>query len=317
MRFIRLLPPLLSLALPTLLCAKLEITPATIDLGKLKQNVKVEREVTITNTGSTTEQILQVHADCSCAAAAPAKMELAPGESTTMKVTLETKTFNGRLHRQVTLQSTTGYAAVGFDLTVSPYEDWSVTPTPVVLSPSRLQDDARGTVLLTYFGDKGSKPVEAQANLPWLEVNLQPQGENTWLLNLHKTAKGVAAGNNSAIVMVRTSGPGESLLSIPVIVPVTSNVRMLPNPVIMPAVSIGETSVMYVRLQGWEGPEVPDVRIPFGTVRNAGEADGEYTFELTITPTAAGTISQQVQVYKGKDLLLETTLVLTVQATQP
>lgn len=317
MRLIRLILPLLSLALPTLVCGKIEITPASIDLGKLKQNVRVEREVTITNTGTTTEQILQVHADCSCAAAAPAKMELAPGESTTMKVTLETKTFNGRLHRQVTLQSTTGYAAVGFDLTVSPYEDWSVTPTPVVLSPSRLQDDARGTVLLTYFGDKGSKPVEAQANLPWLEVNLQPQGENTWLLNLHKTAKGVAAGNNSAIVMVRTSGPGESLLSIPVIVPVTSNVRMLPNPVIMPAVSIGETSVMYVRLQGWEGPEVPDVRIPFGTVRNAGEADGEYTFELTITPTAAGTISQQVQVYKGKDLLLETTLVLTVQATQP
>jgi len=314
MRLFRLLPPLVTLVLPAIVFAKLEITPAAIDLGKLKQNVKVEREVTITNTGATSEEILQVHADCSCTAAAPAKRTLAPGESTTMTVTLETRTFNGRLHRQVTLQSTTGTAAVSFELTVSPYEDWTVTPSPVVLSPSRIQDEAHATVLLTYLGEKNSRAVEARSNLPWLEASLTTQGDQSWLLNLHKTAQGAAAGNHSVIVMVRTSDPGESLLSIPVIVPVISNIRLLPSPVIMPGVRVGETSVMYVRLQGWEGPEAPDVRLPFGTVRNAGEADGEYTFELTITPTAAGTMSQQVQVYKGKDLLLESTLVLTVQA---
>src|SRR4051812_44975990 len=104
--------PLLIVA-AALICAvdlraQLKAEPASLDLGRQKQEQVARGEVKLVNTGTESVDITEVTADCSCTAGDPDKKTLAPGESTRLAISVETRSYEGELKRRVHVETTKG-----------------------------------------------------------------------------------------------------------------------------------------------------------------------------------------------------------------
>jgi len=89
----------------TLSGARLEVEPELYDFGKAKQELRLEKEFVIRNTGTADLTIGRISTSCGCTVAEPAEKLVKPGKSTTMKVTLETRRYSGLVERAVSISS--------------------------------------------------------------------------------------------------------------------------------------------------------------------------------------------------------------------
>jgi uncharacterized cupredoxin-like copper-binding protein len=78
---------------------------ATFDFGEAPQNDKVEYDFILENRGKKPLRIDKVNATCGCTVGQPEKNELAPGESTKVKTTFNTQTFNGPVTKTLIVDS--------------------------------------------------------------------------------------------------------------------------------------------------------------------------------------------------------------------
>jgi Protein of unknown function (DUF1573) len=81
----------------------IEITPADHDFGKVEQNQKLETEFEIRNIGSEELNIIRISTTCGCTAALTSERLVKPGETTKLKVTLETRMYKGDIERSVSI----------------------------------------------------------------------------------------------------------------------------------------------------------------------------------------------------------------------
>jgi hypothetical protein len=85
--------------------AKVSIMPPEIDFGRLEQNVARTASLIVRNEGDMELKIMNVESSCGCTAAKPGQDTLAPGESTTIEVTFNSKEFQGPQHKTITVQT--------------------------------------------------------------------------------------------------------------------------------------------------------------------------------------------------------------------
>ena len=83
----------------------IEVTPEFHDFGKVEQNLTLDTEFEIRNIGTEEVNIGRISTSCGCTAALTADQMVKPGESTTLKVTLETRRYKGRITRSVSIAS--------------------------------------------------------------------------------------------------------------------------------------------------------------------------------------------------------------------
>jgi hypothetical protein len=83
----------------------IEVTPESHDFGKVKQNLNLETEFEIRNIGTEEVAIGRISTSCGCTAALTSDRVIKPGESTTLKVTLETRRYKGQIQRSVSVAS--------------------------------------------------------------------------------------------------------------------------------------------------------------------------------------------------------------------
>lgn len=81
------------------------VTPGSLDFGTLEQNSSRVLEVEIANVGGALLIIDDVESTCGCTVAEPETRELAPGTSTRLVVTFDSKTFNGDQNKLVRIHS--------------------------------------------------------------------------------------------------------------------------------------------------------------------------------------------------------------------
>ena len=79
----------------------IKVEPQSLDFGTLVQQEARVQTVTITNEGGAELVIDNVESTCGCTVAAPAADRLAPGASTTMEVSFNSKTFQGNQVKMV------------------------------------------------------------------------------------------------------------------------------------------------------------------------------------------------------------------------
>ena len=84
---------------------KILVEPATHDFGKALQNKTLTKEFTLKNTGTEELVIGDVVTSCGCTVAQLATKTLKPGASTPLTVNLDTRTYQGRLERTITVPS--------------------------------------------------------------------------------------------------------------------------------------------------------------------------------------------------------------------
>jgi hypothetical protein len=83
----------------------ISITPARIDFGVVKPHEVKNQDIVIKNTGTSILKINEVEPSCGCTVAELAKKELAPGESTTLAISFNSKEFRGPQTKHVNIFS--------------------------------------------------------------------------------------------------------------------------------------------------------------------------------------------------------------------
>ena len=84
---------------------RIRVEPETFDFGKALPARTLRKEFTLSNFGDAALVIENVSTTCGCTAALASDTKLAPGGSTLLRVTLETRSYSGKLERQVLVRS--------------------------------------------------------------------------------------------------------------------------------------------------------------------------------------------------------------------
>jgi len=292
--------------------AQLKAEPASLDLGKHQQEQSVAAEVKLTNAGGAPLEILSVIADCSCTAATPEKRTLAPGESTPLKISVETRAYQGALHRNVHVQTSAGELLIPIVLNVSLYKSWTLNPSVIVLPSSSRGHEGTLQVTLQYTGgDKVTLGKIASAQ-SWLDATAASDDGKTFTITLVKRAD-APAGNHPVKVGVETTDPDEPQLTLNVFIPVTSALRITPNPVVMPTVKVGQPSSREIVIHGWSETDDPRLELSQGTARKLSREGGQVHFELSIAPGLPGPLTQLLRIYHGESLEAEIPVILRAE----
>jgi hypothetical protein len=84
---------------------RIRIEPESFDFGKALPGKTLRKEFTIRNFGDRDLVLDGVSTTCGCTAALPKETKVRPGGSTPLGVTLETRTYSGRIERRVLVRS--------------------------------------------------------------------------------------------------------------------------------------------------------------------------------------------------------------------
>jgi hypothetical protein len=83
----------------------LALDPESWDFGRTLRNRVIEKQFTLKNLGDADLVIQKISTTCGCAAALLSEKTLAPGKSAILRVTFDTRAFDGRVERKVLLRS--------------------------------------------------------------------------------------------------------------------------------------------------------------------------------------------------------------------
>lgn len=292
--------------------AGLQADPAAIDLGRRQQEQTVALEVKLTNTGADPLEILSVTADCSCTAAAPGKRKLAPGESTPLQISVETRGYVGRLRRNVHVQASTGELTIPVDLNISLFKNWSLEPSTIVMPPSPKGQVAEVRATLQHLSEGKAELGKIVCTPDWLQAVPQSDDGKTYQLKFVKPAS-APAGNYSVKVVVATTDAEDPSLSFNVFVPITSSLRVMPNPVVLPTVKAGQTSTREITIQGWSAADVPHFDLAHGQIKLLHSEGGKITCEVTVQPPSPGPLTQLLRIYDGEKLEAEIPVIVRAE----
>ena len=84
---------------------RIRVEPEAFDFGKTLPGKTLRKEFSLRNFGDAELVIEGVSTTCGCTAAITAKTRLEAGGSTQLQVTLETRSYSGKLERQVLVRS--------------------------------------------------------------------------------------------------------------------------------------------------------------------------------------------------------------------
>jgi hypothetical protein len=84
---------------------RIRVDPEAFDFGKALPGKSLRKEFTLRNFGDAELVIEDVKTTCGCTAAITAETRLPAGGSTQLQVTLETRSYSGKLERQVLVKS--------------------------------------------------------------------------------------------------------------------------------------------------------------------------------------------------------------------
>ena len=84
---------------------RFSIEPESFDFGKALQNKTLSKEFTIHNYGTEDLVIQNVSTTCGCTVAGGYAKVIKPGGSTPLRVSLETRTYRGKVERKVLIRT--------------------------------------------------------------------------------------------------------------------------------------------------------------------------------------------------------------------
>ena len=84
---------------------RISVDPESFDFGNALPGKTLRKEFTLRNFGDAELVIENVSTTCGCTAALASDSKLKPGGSTLLRVTLETRSYSGKLERQVLVSS--------------------------------------------------------------------------------------------------------------------------------------------------------------------------------------------------------------------
>ena len=84
---------------------RIRVEPESFDFGTAQPGKTLRKDFTIRNFGDAELVIEGVSTTCGCTAALSAQSRVAPGGRTALRVTVETRSYSGKVERQVLVRS--------------------------------------------------------------------------------------------------------------------------------------------------------------------------------------------------------------------
>lgn len=307
--------------------AQVKAEPALIDLGKLKQDVTATAEVLLRNVGAQPVELTGASADCGCTVATLKTKSLAPGESTMLGLSVQTRNYQGIIRRTVRVQTSAGEVTVPVDMTVIAYEHWTITPTAVVMPMVQKEAEPAAHATLTYTGEGKAKFGKIICAPDYLEVNTASDDGRKFELTFKKRSD-APVGNHSIKVTVETSDAVDPRLSLNVFLPNATNannssttdtptpkvaLRIIPTTIMLPTVTVGQRSTREITLRGWTSKTEPRLTLNQGQVTLLSQQAGELHYEMAMTPTRPGSFNSVLRVFDGERFLLESNVIIRAE----
>ena len=309
--------------------AQLKADPASVDLGRQKQEQTVSTEVKLTNPGATPVVITATTADCSCTVAKPERDHLAPGESTLLRLSVKTQSYQGALRRVVRVQTSAGELTIPIDLTVIAYEHWTVLPATIVMPPGQRGSESLTHATLNYTGEGKAGLGKLTSTPDYIEVTTATQDGRKFDLTFKKRPD-APGGNHSIKVTLETTDTVDPRVSIHVFLPNAADssgkadaagdspapkvaLRVIPTPIVLPTVTVGQRSVREITLQGWTSKAEPRLTLNRGQVKLLSRQAGEMHYEVSLTPAMPGPFNGVLRVFDGERLLFESVVILRAE----
>lgn len=285
--------------------AELKADPAEVDMGRHRQELTASSVVKLTNVGKAAVSIVHVGADCSCTAATPDKQELAPGESTKLEIHFETRSYQGEVHRRILVQTSDGDLIIPVKATVSSYDDWTVSTSPVVFPPSNRGTPVEAKLKLTYVGTGKKVDVSSvTADVPWLNATFAKLSDSEFEVTL-KTSPQSPAGNHDPKITVHTTDEHEPAVVVSTFASIYSTLIFKPNPILLPVTKLGTVAAMPVVVTGWTPKEDPKFKVADGEMILAQRDRDNLLLQIKMKPSKAGTETQVLQVLSNSGIEAE------------
>jgi hypothetical protein len=302
----------LALILTAWARAEVKVSPAEIDLGRRRQDQTVATTVTLTNAGSGDVKIIRVGADCSCTAATPSKTTLGPGESTELKVSFETHSSQGEVHRRISVLTSDGELIIPLKAVVSAYDNWSFGSAVALFPPTNKGQSAKGNFVITFSGAGSAEITGFSTEATWLQATVSEHHERTWKIELTKAAD-APAGNLQPKLLVHTTDRHEPELAVNVFASVYSVLAVRPNPILLPLAKVGQPTSAPIAIAGWEPIDDPRGEIDEGKVTVQQRDHRDVLLSLEVTPKKAGISTRLLRLYAGKGLEAEVPVIVRVE----
>ncbi len=84
---------------------KIEVTPMTVDLGNISDDIKSNATFTIKNTGNADLVIIDAKPTCGCTVANLTSKKIAPGKTATLEAVYDSHNGNGQIRKFVNIKS--------------------------------------------------------------------------------------------------------------------------------------------------------------------------------------------------------------------
>jgi uncharacterized cupredoxin-like copper-binding protein len=165
---------------------ELAVDQPLYDFGSVVQGKKIDHVFTFRNKGDTPLTVVRTRTSCGCTVASVSSKNLAPGATGEVRITFDSSTFNGKISKQVYLETNDPRKPV-FTLTLN-----GTVAEEIVVNPRQLNF---GTVkpgvskeLVVSIENQGAKPVKLtsvkspvpQVSIKQGKTQLKP-GESTKL----------------------------------------------------------------------------------------------------------------------------------------
>jgi len=307
--------------------AQITTDPARIDLGRLKQDITATAEVQVRNTGTQPVDLIGTSADCGCTVATLKTKTLAPGEGTALGISVQTRNYQGIVHRTVRVQTSAGEITVPVDMTVIAYEHWTITPWTVVMPAGQKAAESIAHATLNYTGNGKATLGKITCTPEYLEIRTSSEDGRQFDLSFKKRSD-APVGNLSIKVALETSDTTDPRVSLNVFLSNTDGVdsaatagspapkvalRIVPTTILLPTVTVGQRSTREITLQGWTSKAEPRLMLSHGTAKLLSRQAGELNYEVAVTPTRPGAFNSLLRVFDGERLLIESTVILRAE----
>lgn len=143
------------------------------DFGTISRGTKVERKVTLKNTGTETLVISKVDAACGCTGTLVSNDHINPGETGTLAITFNSQNFSGPVHKTVTVNSNSGTnpaQVIEFNATVQ--EEISLTPNHIWFRDAQVGLQTTATLTIKNQGKNPLALTEAKTQLEGFSLKL-------------------------------------------------------------------------------------------------------------------------------------------------
>lgn len=200
------------------------------DFGTVEEGASVEHVFRLRNDGTDWLRVDQVKGTCGCTVGAAAGTLVAPGQETTVLVTLDTRRLAGRTTKTVTVYTNDPVTPrLGLTVTGEVFTDLVIAPQPLYLGRLRRGERVRREVRVIPGRPGGTAQVVlVEQTPPSLRVLIEP-GETPGEQKLVVDVVGdLPLGRFNDEVVLRTTSASRPVVKLPVMANVQGDVAILP-----------------------------------------------------------------------------------------